>query len=134
MRTLAAAGSMNTSQIQAIAGWSRRRFIPGLSGFDNPEFADHYLNASVNWHGLGNRVGATYAFNYDLRRDRFLQQRIVGYYNAQCCGVAVEYQRFNFGNTFAPSTELQDRRFNISFTLAGIGTFSNLLGAFGGQQ
>jgi hypothetical protein len=28
----------------------------------------------------------------------------------------------------------QDRRFNISFTLAGIGTFSNLFGAFGGQQ
>ena len=27
-----------------------------------------------------------------------------------------------------------DRRFNISFTLAGIGTFSNLFGAFGGQQ
>ena len=28
----------------------------------------------------------------------------------------------------------QDRRFNISFTLAGIGTFSNLFGAFGGQD
>jgi hypothetical protein len=28
----------------------------------------------------------------------------------------------------------QDHRFNISFTLAGIGSFSNLLGAFGGQQ
>jgi hypothetical protein len=28
----------------------------------------------------------------------------------------------------------QDRRFNISFTLAGIGSFSNALGAFGGQQ
>jgi LPS-assembly protein len=133
MRTLAAAGSVNTSRIQATAGWSRRRFIPGLSGFDNPAAADHYLNASVNWHGLGNRVGGTYAFNYDLRRDTFLQQRILGYFNAQCCGVAVEYQTFNFGNTFVPSSALQDRRFNISFTLAGIGTFSNLLGAFGGQ-
>jgi hypothetical protein len=27
----------------------------------------------------------------------------------------------------------QDRRFNLSFTLAGIGTFSNFLGAFGGK-
>ena len=26
----------------------------------------------------------------------------------------------------------QDKRFNLSFTLAGIGTFSNFLGAFGG--
>ena len=25
----------------------------------------------------------------------------------------------------------QDRRFNISFTLAGVGSFSNILGAFG---
>jgi hypothetical protein len=25
----------------------------------------------------------------------------------------------------------QDRRFSVSFTLAGIGTFSNFLGAFG---
>ena len=35
-----------------------------------------------------------------------------------------------------PSMRLsaQDRRFNISFTLAGVGTFSNLFGAFGGQQ
>ena len=28
----------------------------------------------------------------------------------------------------------QDRRFNISFTRAGIGTFSDIFGAFGGQQ
>ena len=27
----------------------------------------------------------------------------------------------------------QDRRFNIGFTLAGLGTFSNFLGAFGGN-
>jgi len=28
----------------------------------------------------------------------------------------------------------QDRRFNISFTLAGLGSFSNVLGAFGVGQ
>jgi len=28
----------------------------------------------------------------------------------------------------------KDHRFNLSFTLAGIGTFSDLFGAFGGQQ
>jgi hypothetical protein len=45
----------------------------------------------------------------------------------------VEYQTYNlglFGTTFGVP---KDRRFNISVTLAGIGTFSNLLGAFGGQ-
>ena len=42
-----------------------------------------------------NRIGGTYTFNYDILRDRFLQQRWVAYYNAQCCGVGFEYQTFN---------------------------------------
>jgi hypothetical protein len=67
-------------------------------------------------------------FNYDLLRDNFLQQRYFAYYNAQCCGVLAEFQTFNFVGARIP----QDRRFNVSFTLAGIGTFSNFLGAFGG--
>ena len=62
----------------------------------------------------------------------FLQQRILAYYNAQCCGVVVEYQTFNFEGLAARARVLQDRRFNISFTLAGIGTFSNFFGALGG--
>ena len=40
----------------------------------------------------------TYSFNYDLRRDSFLQQRYLAYYNAQCCGFGVEYQTYNFSN------------------------------------
>ena len=81
-----------------------------------------------------NRIGGTYPFNYDILRDRFLQQRYVAYYNAQCCGVGFEYQTFNLQGSLVRTVVPQDRRFNISFTLAGIGTFSNLFGAFGGQQ
>ena len=42
----------------------------------------------------------------------------------------VEYQAFNYPNVsrFVVS---KDRRFNINFTLAGVGSFSNILGAFG---
>jgi hypothetical protein len=54
------------------------------------------------------------------------------YYNSQCCGIAVEYQSFNYAN-FTVIGVPRDNRFNLSFTLAGIGTFSNLFGAFGGQ-
>ena len=54
------------------------------------------------------------------------------FYNAQCCGVSFEYQAFNYpandGHFFVP----KDRRFNMSFTLAGVGSFSNFFGAFGG--
>ena len=82
----------------------------------------------------GGRLGASYSFNYDLRRDTFLQQRYTAYYNAQCCGVAVEYQTFDYGDSSAGRGISEDKRFNLSFTLAGIGTFSNIFGAFGGQE
>jgi hypothetical protein len=133
LKTLAANAAVNTTHLQATGGWSRRRYVPGLPGYDNPDFADHYLNASANFRSATNVVGVTYSFNYDLHRDQFLQQRYMAYYNAQCCGFGVEYQVYNFASLSTISTVPQDRRFNISFTLAGIGTFSNFLGAFGGQ-
>ena len=132
LKTFAGNGSINTAKWQASAGWSRKRFIEGLPGYDNPTLANHYLNASANWHTTNNTIGATYSFNYDLRNDSFLQQRILTYYNAQCCGVGVEYQVYNF-SAFSGFAVPHDRRLNVSFTLAGIGTFSNFLGAFGGQ-
>jgi hypothetical protein len=59
---------------------------------------------------------------------------MTAYYNAQCCGVGIEYQTYNYGSGFAGQGITEDHRFNVSFTLAGVGTFSNLFGAFGGQQ
>jgi LPS-assembly protein len=135
LRTLAANGTFNTGGgVFTSVGWSQRRFIPDLPGFDDPLRADHYLNATTTFQTARNRFGGTYAFNYDLRRDAFLQQRVLAYYNAQCCGVALEYQVFNWQGQ--PTVGVpQDRRFNLSFTLAGIGTFSNFFGALaGGQQ
>jgi hypothetical protein len=133
IRTLAANATFNVGEaVQATTGWSQRRFIPGLPGFEQSR-SDHYLNASATYRRPGNRIGGTYAFNYDLKRDTFLNQRYIAYYNAQCCGIAVEYQTFNFQG-FTNVGVPQDRRFNLSFSLAGIGTFSNFFGALGGQQ
>ena len=135
LRTLAASGTFSRGEwLTTSAGWSQRRLIEDLPGFNDPENADHYLNAVVDMRGFRNRVGGMYSFNYDLRRDRFLQQRYTAYYNAQCCGIGVEYQTYNLSGTFSSFGVPKDRRFNVSFTLAGIGTFSNLFGAFGGQQ
>jgi LPS-assembly protein len=135
LRTLAANGSFSASDwLQTTAGWSQRRFIPGLAGFDNAAGATNYLNAGTNVRRMGGRVGGSYTFNYDLKQKSFLQQRFTTYFNSQCCGVAVEYQTFNYGGSLAAYGLQQDKRFNLSFTLAGIGTFSNLFGAFGGQQ
>ena len=73
-----------------------------------------------------------YEFNYDVKTGRYLQQRIMVEYHAQCCGIRGEYQFFNFAGLGHRAVIPQDRRFNLSFTLAGLGTFANVLGAFGG--
>jgi hypothetical protein len=120
--------------VQASAGWSVSRYIPLLPGFDIETAATNALNASAVIKKPGNGFGGNYTFNYDLRQRSFLNQRYVAYYNTQCCGLIMEYQDFNYGANIARVGVTQDHRFNISFTLAGIGTFSDLFGAFGQQN
>ena len=109
-----------------------RRYIPELPGFNDAARATHGLNGALTLRTRSQRLGGTYTFDCDFKREYFLQQRWLGYYNAQCCGFAVEYQTWNLTG-LAGITVPQDRRFNVSFTLAGIGTFSNFLGALSGQ-
>ena len=133
-RYMAADGSIVWSDwLQATAGWSQRRFIEGLPGYDDPDFLDHYLNASTQLRFMRNRWGGSHSFSYDVRDGVFLQQRMTLYYNAQCCGFAFDYQTRDFGGvTLAPISE--DRRINFSVTLAGIGSFGNFFGALGGAE
>ena len=116
--------------MQVSGGWSQRRFQ--YNTWDKYSL-DNYVNANATLRTPGNRVGGTYSFNYDLGRKTFLQSRIVGYYNTQCCAITAEYQTRNYPASFRQFLVVpQDRRFNISVTLAGLGTFSNLFGALGG--
>ncbi len=132
LRTISANASIEVGGwLNQTAGWSQRRFVEGLSGFDNPNNLAHYLNSFTNLRTRDNRVGGVYQFNYDVQRGRYLQQRVLAYYNAQCCGISIEYQSYNLEGLGALVRVDQDRRFNLSFTLAGLGTFSNMLGAFG---
>jgi LPS-assembly protein len=135
VRTLSTSARFRAGeQFDVSAGWSLRRLIPELPAFSVPLYATHYINAAANLRSPSNRVGGQYSFNYDMRNDFFLQQRVQAYYNAQCCGVVAEFQTFNFVGVYGVRG-IEDRRFNISFSLAGIGTFSNFLGAFGiGQE
>jgi LPS-assembly protein len=132
LRTLAANGALSMGWAVANAGWSVNRYIPELGG--SPSSASHYLNASTVIRKPGNAFSTTYAFNFDMKTKDFLNQRLIAHYNSQCCGIALEYQKFNFGTRASTVGLPQDQRFNLSFTLAGIGTFSDLFGAFGGQK
>jgi LPS-assembly protein len=131
LRTLAANGGMRAGWVSATAGWSQTRFIPG---YNTEASATHFINAAATGRRPGGAVAGTYVFNYDVKLQSFVNQRLIASYNTQCCGVAVEYQKFNYGTAASAVGVPRDRRFNISFTLAGIGTFSDIFGAFGGQQ
>jgi hypothetical protein len=116
--------------VQSSLGWSKRAFIQGLPGFNNPRDLDHALNGSATVRTANSRFGGVYSFNYDVLRSVMIQQRMSGFYNAQCCGVALEYQKYDFrSNPFSPI--VSDRRFFMSFTLAGLGNFSPFNGALG---
>jgi LPS-assembly protein len=129
LRTLSAGGSYNwTSRVQASASWSQKFFIEELPGWNDPNYLDHYLNASVNARTRDSRFGGLYSLNYDILRSSLLQQRITGFYNAQCCGIAFDYQTYKFSYGSLPS----DHRFFLSFTLAGLGNFSPFSGGMAG--
>jgi lipopolysaccharide assembly outer membrane protein LptD (OstA) len=133
MRTISAEGNYEIGGwLSTSGGWSQRRLIKGLSGFDNPERLDNYINSSTSFRTRDNTFGGLYDFNYDIRRGRFLAQMIRLYYNAQCCGLRIDYQVFNFEGLGSRAIIQQDRRFTLSFTLAGLGTFTNNFGGAGG--
>ena len=104
--------------------WSKSFALPGVS-----PFASHFLGATGQLSLKEGRYMGSYGFNWDVVRNTLLQQRVMASVNAQCCGITVDYQIINVGH-IGLSTAATDRRFGVSFTLAGIGSFSNPLGSF----
>ena len=134
MRTISAEGTYGIGDwLETRGGWSQRRFVEGLPGFDDPERLDHYLNSYTALRNRDDTVGGVYSFNYDVQNRRHLTQRLLVYYRAQCCSVGFEYMVYNFEGLGSRVAVPRDRRFNVSFTLAGLGTFANILGAFAGS-
>lgn len=118
-------------QLQISAGWSRYFYIAELEGFNNRDALSNWVNAQANLQTRDRRYGAVYSFNYDVKKNAMLQQRMSLFYNAQCCGIAAEYQRYNYAGL--PSYIVPaDHRFFLSFTLAGLGNFSPFSGGLSG--
>jgi hypothetical protein len=126
--TISADGMIRiTDWLQTGGNYSQRKFFD----FTDPRRNfTNFLGTRTTVSGLEGKIGGNYAFDMNAANGDLLQQRVGVFYNAQCCGIAFEYQAINFPDSAAFIVP-QDRRFNISFTLAGIGTFSNFLGAFG---
>ena len=133
LRTLAANGTFSASDwLQTSAGLEPAALHPGARRVRQSERGEPLPERDATLRGPGNRIGGIYSFNYDLQRDTFLQQRISPTTTRSAAASASSTRRSTSAARVAGVTVPQDRRFNLSFTLAGIGTFSNLLGAFGG--
>jgi LPS-assembly protein len=122
MALLSAGGGVNGRLASANINYSRR-------SVDDSNF----LSGSTTMRWLDGRASGTYALSWDIARAYVVSQSIVGSYLAQCCGLQIEFQKFNYPES-AGFPIASDTRFNFGFILAGLGTFSNFFGAFGGQQ
>jgi hypothetical protein len=90
-----------------------------------------YFSGSTSLHSPNGHFTGTYALSWDLTHSTIVTQNVMATYMAQCCGLQMEFQKFHLVSS-APIPS--DRRFNVSFVLAGLGTFSNFFGAFGGNS
>ena len=88
----------------------------------------------TGWQFTGHSMRANYSLTRDMARGYNVQQSIGWAYNAQCCGVAVDYQAFNYPIISGLFPIASDRRIHFSVMLAGLGTFQNFFGAFGGTR
>jgi hypothetical protein len=125
-------GTLLTDIANVQAGWNRQAFAQRTQTGAVID-ANNYISTAADLQFLNRRFGGHVSFNYDVRQSTLLNQRYVAFYNAQCCGINFEYQAFNYPNNPSAFILPRDRRFNMSFTLAGVGSFSNFFGAFGGS-
>ena len=133
MRQLSAGGNYNWSnRLQTNFSWSKQGYIPQLSGYSDLNNLVNTVNGGANFHTRDNQYGSIYNFTFDVTHSTLLQQSISAFYNSQCCGVAFQYQSFNFGGITNNLSLSADHRFFLSFTLAGLGNFSPFNGAMSG--
>jgi LPS-assembly protein len=127
LQSLSATGNVYFGTHSANASLSRRRL-------DKNATADTYLNTGASTSFAGGRMSATYSLSWDIERNYIQSQAMSATYFAQCCGFGVEFQNYNYAQFSSSIPVPSDRRINFSFTLAGLGTFSNFFGAFGGNS
>ena len=113
-------GTLNLSAASANVNYNR---------FNTSQNKSDWVSGGTTLHWLDGRANLSYSLSFDIAQSRFQQQSVMMSYLAQCCGLQIEFQKFSFAQGIPVSS---DRRFNIGFVLAGLGTFSNFFGAFGG--
>jgi LPS-assembly protein len=121
-------GSLNGAAMSAGVNFSHNRL--------DPTNHNTFVQGSTSMRWLDGRATGTYNIGWDIGRSYIVSQGIVWSYLAQCCGLTMEFQKFNYASLGVSLATPSDIRFNFGVTLAGLGTFpfSNFFGAFGGQR
>jgi len=125
LHVLTTGGTTQVAGSSTTVSYSRQR----RNRLARPESS---LSWSTSLNLLQGRARGLYGLTWDIGRAGVLNQSVGFSYLAQCCGIQAEFQKFKFPQSVAGFPISSDRRFNVSFILAGLGTFSNFLGAFGG--
>lgn len=125
LHVLTTGGTTQVAGSSTTVSYSRQR----RTRIAKPESS---LSWSTSTTLLDGRARGMYGLTWDIGRAGVLNQSVGVSYLAQCCGIQAEFQKFKFPQSVAGFPIPSDRRFNVSFVLAGLGTFSNFLGAFGG--
>ena len=124
MQSFSTGGAYNTVRGGANLTFSRTR--PSSTSD-----VSSFLTGSSSLRLREGRITNQYVISWDVARGYIVNQRIATTYMAQCCGIQLEFQKFNYQSS-SSLTLPSDRRFNISIVLAGLGSISNFFGAFGG--
>ena len=124
LQVVTAGSTIYTGPASISLNYSRQKFTPTAP-------VSSYLSTYSAWRLKQGRMSAFYGLNWDIDAGYIYSQTLGATYLAQCCGLQADYQVVNFPITVGPIS--RDRRINFSFILAGLGTFSNFFGLFGGQ-
>jgi hypothetical protein len=115
--------TMSAGQSSGTLNYSRRRYT-------RTSTPDTYFSGSTSLRSPNGHFTGTYGLSWDITHSTVVSQNILATYMAQCCGLQVDFQKYNYPSS--PGIPIPaDRRINFSFVLAGLGTFSNFFGAFG---
>jgi len=81
----------------------------------------HQIRGIVGYGDIARKgLNISAGVNYDILQDTLLSQFVQASYNGSCCGISVEYGRFNLANVRS------ENQFRFALILANIGTFGNL--------
>ena len=126
LQILSIGGNVNSSRVSTGLTFSHNRL--------NPDRHSTFLQETSSLRWLDGRATGTYNIGWDIGQSYIVSQSVMMSYLAQCCGFTIEFQKYNYAQLGTNLAIPSDTRFNFGFILAGLGTFSNFFGAFGGQR